>query len=179
MDGWMEGRKEGKAGLRIAYSNQKIFFMTPFIYKTVQTSLSEIRTRTLCPEHPKSEQSVTEQEFVRISALFGYRTFVLYYTVIVRKPNVRYSDSAEIRTSSCSVTLCSDFGCSGPNVRVRISDTISQVVLAENGHKKNSFIYKTTQFNSLSEIRTFEHLFVWISNRPLNQTVLYIKIFFL
>ena len=22
-DGWMEGRKEGKAGLRIAYSNQK------------------------------------------------------------------------------------------------------------------------------------------------------------
>jgi len=24
MDGWMGGRKEGKAGLRIAYSNQKI-----------------------------------------------------------------------------------------------------------------------------------------------------------
>ena len=23
MDGWMEGRKDGKAGLRIAYSNQK------------------------------------------------------------------------------------------------------------------------------------------------------------
>ena len=37
--------------------------------------MSEIRTRTLSPERPKSEHVQTEQGFVRISALFGFRTF--------------------------------------------------------------------------------------------------------
>ena len=56
--------------------------MTPFIYKTTQLSVSEIRTRTLCPERPKSEQGHTEPKFVRFSAssenrTFGFRTFTV------------------------------------------------------------------------------------------------------
>ena len=39
-------------------------------------------------------------------------------TVNVRKPNVRFSDSAEIRTIDCSVQCCSDFERSGPRSAV-------------------------------------------------------------
>ena len=53
----------------------KIIFMTPFIYKTTQLSVSEIRIRTLCPECPKSERVCSESNFVRISALSEIRTF--------------------------------------------------------------------------------------------------------
>ena len=45
--------------------------------------MSEIRTRTLCPECPKSEQSHTEPKFVRFSAAsenrtFGFRTLTVH-----------------------------------------------------------------------------------------------------
>ena len=43
MDGWMDGWMDGKAGLRIAYSNQKVSEIQT-VWKRNATELSEIQT---------------------------------------------------------------------------------------------------------------------------------------
>ena len=78
----------------------------------VQLSLSEIRTTHQSPECPKSERYRTEQAFVRISALFGFRTFgfqtLTVYVLHIQKSDVSkiwmvcnpdYDDMSKIQTS--------------------------------------------------------------------------------
>ena len=69
--------------------------------------------------------------------------FKFLTTVNVRKPNVRLSVNAEIRTSACSIHKRSDFGHPGHSVRVRISDNAKlDRFIYKGGHKQDFLLYK-------------------------------------